>query len=134
MSNIVSKGRRTCSIMDELREMKKCLKNQNNTRWNSIYMMLKSFLRLSHSEIESIIFRGLVTKKEKQNAAKNDLTNDEREQVVELTAILEHLYMFTNIIQGDFIIILSINLIRSIKIKTKTKKVMESPCQDFCLH
>jgi hypothetical protein len=45
--------------MDELRELKKVLKKKNQTRWNSIYLMLKAFLKLTFDEISNIITTGI---------------------------------------------------------------------------
>ena len=87
--------------MDALRDVKKTLRKKNSTRWNTIYLMLVAFLKLDCSEVEKILLSGCTTNSEKREARKKDLTDIEREQAVELNEILEQLYIFTNIIQGD---------------------------------
>ena len=37
--------------MDALREVKKLLRTKNETRWNSIYLMLVAFLKLDENEV-----------------------------------------------------------------------------------
>ena len=63
--------------------------------------MLVAFLKLDCSEVEKILLSGCTTNSEKREARKKDLTDIEREQAIELNEILEQLYIFTNIIQGD---------------------------------
>ena len=91
--------------MDELRAIKKVLKKKNDTRWNSIYMMLKAFVKLTPHEIDTILVRGITTRgtkgdNERKLARENNLSEDEREQIEELITILHELFVFTNIIQG----------------------------------
>ena len=87
--------------MNGLREVKKLHKTKNETRWNSIYLMIKSFLKLTCGEVEGILLKGLTTRKEKNEALQRDLGEEEREKLVQLAAILKQLYTFNNIVQGN---------------------------------
>ena len=45
-------------MMDMLRLAKKCLVKSNETRWNSVYFMLKSVMTLSEEEMQTILTGG----------------------------------------------------------------------------
>ena len=51
--------------MDQLRETKKCLKVKNDTRWNSVYLMIKSFIKLDKQELDYVIRGGKKLPKKK---------------------------------------------------------------------
>ncbi|CAF0834838.1 unnamed protein product [Brachionus calyciflorus] len=107
ISQIVNKGRHSCIVMDNLREVKKNLKAKNNTRWNSIYYMLKSFSQLTNSEIDSIIQNGKNKSKKSRKNPESEIkfTYEEREKLNELLQILQELQIATDIFQGDGITI-----------------------------
>ena len=67
ISKIINKGRHSTQVMDQLRENKKYLKTKNDTRWNSVFYMMKSFSKLSNAEIETILSCGKKNKKLKKN-------------------------------------------------------------------
>jgi hypothetical protein len=54
VSKIVRNSRHSTSLMDQLRELGKNLRAKNATRWNSIYLMIKSFLKLTMEEIKAL--------------------------------------------------------------------------------
>ena len=64
MFHIVNKVRKTASVIDALREVKKLLRTKNETRWNSIYLMLVAFLKLDEKEVTAIVLTGFNTKQE----------------------------------------------------------------------
>ena len=53
------------AVMDKLREVQKCLQSKNETRWNSAYKMLVSFLKLTNDEIDLCILKGKPVPKRK---------------------------------------------------------------------
>ncbi|CAF0800840.1 unnamed protein product [Brachionus calyciflorus] len=80
ISYIINKGRHSCKIMDSLREAKKGSKTKNNTRWNSIFFMLKNFSNL-------------------KNEIRFD--NEDRQRMSELIQMLQELQIATDMLQGD---------------------------------
>lgn len=86
--------------MDKLREIDVTLTKQNVTRWNSTYLMLKSFLSLDKKEYDTIVHEMELKLKKKANADMR-ITSIEREKLKELETILHEMYVFTNAIQSD---------------------------------
>ena len=62
--------------------------------------MLVAFLKLDEKEVTAIVLTGCISKQEKKAGLLRDLTEEGRDQAIELAEILEQLYIFTNIIQG----------------------------------
>ena len=64
-------------------------------------LLLFSFFLSMFMFLTYLIYLKLKGKNNRANALEdNNLTHTEREKVLELSTILEHLYIFTNIIQG----------------------------------
>lgn len=87
-------------LSDELKSMGKFLHKRNATRWNSVYMMINSYLSLSYSDIKSLISMHYKNKNisEQRNLL---LSQIEIDKLKELQLILHDFYICTQIIQGD---------------------------------
>ena len=94
------KGKKSNLVSDELRKLNKFLRKNNKTRWNSTYLMISSYLKLSREDVVKLL--SLQTNKKNRESQKGLLLNQgEYEQLRELELILKDLYIFTLIVQGD---------------------------------
>lgn len=102
ISTIVNRGRHSTHVMDLLREAKKCLKTRNETRWNSVFYMLKSFSKLTNLEIDTILNCGKKGKKTKKGSNEElKFSAKDRERMHELSQILQELEICSDMLQGD---------------------------------
>ena len=98
--------------MDYLRSIKKGMKTMVVTRWNSIYFMINSFLKLTDEKYRSIYdeFYKAATTKPKKSTVEQTLTVTEKEREVlgELKTILEELHIKTQVLQSNKVNFLSV--------------------------
>ena len=94
IAKIVGRCRRSTAVQEELRVYRIKLLKMNQTRWNSILFMIRSFLKLTPEELNKIL--SLLPDKEKIK-----ITKVEREMLVELRDLLILFETFTDYLQSD---------------------------------
>jgi len=101
-SNIVSKSKQSSIIAAELRKLNKKLNKKNITRWNSILFMVRSVLKISTEQLNSIR-NSMPSRNKKELEAKNKfkLSDKEREMLEELKDVLEMFEFVTDEFQSN---------------------------------
>ena len=101
-SNIVSKSKNSSIIASELRKLYLKLNKKNVTRWNSILFMVRSVLKLSPDDMKAI--RNQMpgrTLAEREVRSKFDLSQEQRDMLIELTSVLEMFEFVTEEFQSN---------------------------------
>jgi hypothetical protein len=101
-TNIVSKSKQSSIIAAELRKLNKKLNKKNITRWNSILFMVRSVLKISTEQLNSIR-NSMPNRNKKELEAKNKfkLSDKEREMLEELKDVLEMFEFVTDEFQSN---------------------------------
>lgn len=101
--DIVSKTRISLILAEEIRKIDKTLKNYVITRWNSILFMIRSVLKLTEDDFNSL--RSHIkkdTKKRKKVHNKFRLSETERAMLIELESLLNLFDWMTNEFQSKY--------------------------------
>ena len=83
-------------ISTDLQGIKKTLLKNNATRWNSIYIMLKSYNKLTYEEVT-----GLIKHLKAQDQRTFTLTSSQRVMAIELENMLEELMFASKEFQSN---------------------------------
>lgn len=101
--NIVSKSKVSTLIAEEIRKLEISLHKNVITRWNSILFMIRSVLKLTDKDFKTIrnAMRNKTTK-QKEIKANFNLSDLQREQLIELQTVLEMFEFVTDELQCKF--------------------------------
>jgi hypothetical protein len=123
IKKLVAKCKKSTLMADQLRDLNKFLTKNNSTRWNSDYMMINGYLKLSSADLKALLSFNS-KKKNLENQKKLILANVEVEKIKELQSIYKELYICTQILQGDNVTISKLlPAIRTIKFNLKNLKL-----------
>jgi hypothetical protein len=101
VSKLVTLSKTSNLVADDLKDLHVTLRKDFVVRWNSTYIMLKSYSKLTQMQIKSLLTHKSTKAKNASDQKKMLLDSNETEKLAELCKILQHLYEFTQIIQGD---------------------------------